>query len=66
MDTNKPLELEALSAVSEMLLFDKARGNSSHPTKLRQCDEKRHIVPNIDWTSATAIQTFSCNTHHLQ
>ena len=31
-----------------------------------QRDKKRHIVPNINRISATAIQAFSLNIHHLQ
>jgi dihydrofolate reductase len=31
-----------------------------------ESDKKRHIVPNINWTSATAAQTFSRNMPHPQ
>jgi predicted DNA-binding protein len=37
MDTNKQLELEALAAVGEMLLFDKARGNPEEAERIMRC-----------------------------
>lgn len=37
MDTNKRLELEALAAVGEMLLFDKARGNPEEAKRIMRC-----------------------------
>lgn len=37
MDTDKPLEIEAFAAISEMLLFDKARGNPEEMLRILRC-----------------------------
>lgn len=34
---DKPLELEALAAVGEMLLFDRARGNPEEAARILRC-----------------------------
>ena len=36
-ETNKHLELEALAAVGEMLLFDQARGNPEEAARIFRC-----------------------------
>lgn len=36
-ETNKQLELEALAAVGEMLLFDQARGNPEEAARILRC-----------------------------
>ena len=38
MENQKQLELEALSAVGEMLLFDKARGNPEEAARILRCE----------------------------
>lgn len=37
MDNDKQLELEALAAVGEMLLFDQARGNPEEAQRILRC-----------------------------
>ena len=37
MENQKQLELEAVAAVGEMLLFDKARGNPEEAPRILRC-----------------------------